>query len=217
LEKNKIKFLLIFLVGFFVFMSLPLSGLSTGIGDILVGSDITENSYLKLEMFLYKADDQHPNYDYYLVELNMFERGYGNDIYVGIWDSRAYSECEASYGNVDCLETFREPDPGLYVLETPGTINFYGFLLDIWLPAGAVSFWFDGGEEKPCWRVDAVMGGFGSVPATREQADFAIGFRVSQDAHVSIRGNCWAKWYRWFLIFLVGVTEGWGSECYIYH
>jgi hypothetical protein len=64
LKKLKLKLILVSLIGFTIFTSLPLYGISTGIDDILVGSDIRTNSYLKLEMYLYKADDQDPNYDY---------------------------------------------------------------------------------------------------------------------------------------------------------
>lgn len=61
------------------------------------------------------------------------------------------------------------------------------------------------------------MGGWGSVPATRNEADFTIGFRVAQGAHVNIYGNCHAAWYRWYFIWLSLVTNGWGTQCHIYH
>ena len=213
---QKIMYLVV--IGFMLINVFPILARSSGIGDILVGSDITENSRLRLEMFLYKANDQDPNYDYYLVELNMFEKAYSNDIFVEIWDIQTYIYCYTSFGDIDALETYREPDPGWYAVETPVTVSYYGFYLDIWLPAGLVSYWYDGSNEnKPRWRVDAIMGGWGSVPATRNEADFTIGFRVSQGAHVTIYANCHAAWYRWFFIWLSRVTYGWGSQCHIYY
>jgi hypothetical protein len=148
----------------------------------------------------------------------MFEYAYRNDISVEIWDIHTYIKCYASFGDVVCLESFREPDPGVRVLETPGSVEFYGVGLDIWLPVGAINFWYGGeGEHEPWWRVGAVMNYAGIIPATRGEADFTIGFRVSQGAHVYIYGNCRAVWYRWLLFWIVYVTSGWGSECYIYH
>lgn len=218
LKKLNLKILLAVLIGFTVFTMLPLIGRSSGIGDILVGSSVTTNSRLKLEMYLYKANDQDPNYDYYLVELHMFERAYSGDIFVEIWDIQTYIYCYASYGSVIALESFREPDPVWYWWETGGYLEFYGCGLNIWLPAGVVSYWYDGGyENRPRWRVDAIIGGWGTLPATRNEADFTIGFRVSQGAHVSIYGNCHAAWYRWYFFWISLVTYGWGSTCYIYY
>jgi len=206
------------IIGFMVINIFPILAKSSGIGDILVGSDITENSYLRLEMFLYKANDEDPNYDYYLVELNMFEKKYSNDIYVEIWDIQTYIYCYASFGSVDALETYREPDPGIKLLETPASVSFYGFGLDIWLPAGSTTYRYNGGNEnQPRWRVDALMGGWGTVPATRNEADFTIGFRVALGAQVNIYANSFAQWYRWYFFWLVRVSYGWGSQCHIYH
>jgi len=77
-------------IGFMAINVFPILARSSGIGDILVDSDITENTRLRLEMFLYKANDQDQNYDYYLVELNMFEKAYSNDVLVEIWDIQTY-------------------------------------------------------------------------------------------------------------------------------
>lgn len=218
MKKLTQKIIYLVIIGFMMINIFPILVKSIGIGDILVGSDITENTRLRLEMFLYKADDDDPNYDYYLVELNMFEKAYENDIYVEIWDIQTYIYCYASFGSVDALETYREADPGLHVWESPASVSFYGFGLDIWLPAGIVSYWYDGGNEyQPRWRVDAAMGGWGTVPATRNEADFTIGFRVSQGAHVNIYANCHAVWYRWYFFWLTRVTYGWGSQCHIYN
>lgn len=214
-SRIKIKILLLC---FLMLTLLPVLAKAGTIDDMLVGSSIQNNDPdLRQEMYLYKANDGDPNYDYYLVEFHLWEERYDGDIYTEIWFIDVYFDFYASFGSVVALQTYREPDPGILLWETPFTLTYYGAGLDIWLPAGSHSFEYVGSEGHCHWHTDAAMGGWGTVPATRSEATYTIGFRVSQDAHVTVYGNARVLWYRWFFFWLQYVRTGWGTTCYIYY
>ena len=59
-------------------------------GTGLVGSDIQTNTYLKAELLVYQANDADPNYDYYLVEFNMFDQKWQNDFFIDVVNTRIW-------------------------------------------------------------------------------------------------------------------------------
>ncbi|MGQ4876087.1 MAG: hypothetical protein ACP6IY_18635 [Promethearchaeia archaeon] len=216
---KKVELILFLFIIFNFVIFFPFFAKSNGIENLIVGSDETQNNLLRLKMYLYKINDQDPNFDYYLVNLNMLEKAYNNDIFVEIWFIRTYIFFNASYGEIVALESFREPDPILYSLEGVYFKLFFEYNLEFSVPTEYVKYWYHNGmNNMPVWDVDALLGGWGIIPATRDNVNFIIGFRVSQGAHVSIRGNCYVLWCLWITPSLkIPIIDGWGENCYIYY
>jgi hypothetical protein len=195
----KVKKYLILMVLVSLF-SIPIFFLTPVKGDdaTLVDSEITQNSYLRMEMYLYKRDDSDPTYDYYLIELNFFEVWYDGNIWRNVWHLNTYIYCWTSDSVIQL--TYREPDPGWQYSPTSATVDFFGFSVPITIGAGQTTYEYS--DSMSHWTTDAINGGWGLYPAIRdgEHADYTIGFRVDDGDTLSAYADTYAKWYKFNFI-----------------
>lgn len=196
-----------------LFMIFALNAKAETPSTTIVASDIETNNLLHQEMIVYKAADADPNWDYYFVKLVMIEKYADWDIYDEIWIKETYFYC--STPGAQALETFMRPQPGYSFWDTGISVSYYGVGIGLWLPAGVTSFWYENDNPRyPNWRTDAAMGGWGTIPVTRRQADNSIAFRVPDGSTFKVAGNNYAVWYKWYVFVAVRSNYGWGAQCY---
>jgi hypothetical protein len=164
---------------------------------ILVDSEIVQNSYLRMEMFLYQRIDWDDEYDYFLVEVNFWEVWYDGNIWRNVWYLDTYIHCYTS--DCDILRSYQYPEAGFRYSPTGITVNFYGFEVPIWVGAGDVDYSYT--DSTSHWTTDAISP-ISVFPAIQDgdHADYTIGFRVPEGAGFYGYASTFAKWYKFNFI-----------------
>lgn len=210
MKKTKIKIFSIFFLGVILFLT---SSILVKADPPIADHDITENSYLKQELIVYKCDDVSNEWDYYLVKLTFWEKYRDWDVWEEIWQTSIYINCLTS--GAEALQTYAQPaDKSFRVLETGVSVSYYGVRIDLWLPAGHTDMTLEDNNQKARWWNDAIMGGWGTVPLTRSSADCSIVFAVPEGAQFRVVANTAAYWWRWYVFVWVYSTAAWGTQCY---
>ncbi|TFG16715.1 MAG: hypothetical protein EU530_11530 [Promethearchaeota archaeon] len=203
---KKVKYMSLFVLIFLFCVPFFFSSTIRASDPWIVDSEIVQNSYLRMEMFLYKdMDEDDENYDYYLVELNFFEVLYSGNIWRNIWYLNTYINC---WSSSEILLTYREPDPGWIASPKSVTLNFNGLLVPLSIGAGYLTYEYT--DSMSHWTSDAINNNFGVYPAIRDgnQADYSIGFRIADGASMSVYADTYAKWYKFNLIWWTYLTAG---------
>ena len=177
-----------------------------GSSDMLVNSEESENTKLRLELRLYKGTESDNTNDYYLVIASIFEVWYSSSSWVNIWDMTTTMTCWTSSGTATILEAYRDPDPGIKWYNTNGQLFFYNVRFPINLPAGKTTWSRNGNTGS--WNIDAYMDSFGNFPVTQNQVDFSLVFKVPQGADVDILVSTYADWYKYYVVMIYYKGEG---------
>ena len=193
-------------------------GIAADTDTKIVGSDIETNTYLKAELIVYQADDADPNYDYYLVEFNMFDQKWQNDYLIDVVNTRIWITAYTYYSSSSkpvALESYREPDPGWRWGASGASVEFYGLTVDLIVPGGQSSFKYTSNYYAVQFGADGNTGIFGWVFVMGGESGATIGFRVPEGKGIRIYASGWCRWYQNWLLVWTHIKDSYTKTTYV--
>ncbi|KKM74455.1 MAG: hypothetical protein K940chlam5_00747 [Candidatus Anoxychlamydiales bacterium] len=113
-------------------------------GATIVGYDMEENSDYKIEMTVYKYDDDSEDLDFYLVKI------WTNDKYNSYYYSRQFVKIFAYTPTAEIRESERRPIPATYTYYSSATITYHGITIHYVIVRGTLttSYWHSSGATQ---------------------------------------------------------------------
>ncbi len=197
-SKKKILLISFVIISVFLLSIKPVHAVAT-----IVGSDYDENSYLRIEMDVYKENDGDPNFDYYFVKVFITDKYSHSD---RILDTQFVKIFCYTQGAEKRLSE-RRPVPGTYYSDQVIQVTLFGVTIPIQIVQGVVttSYWHatTGATQSFSWTYNTA-----NTRAYHIETDmtYTLGYRVPQGNGLSVSAYAQGTWQIWWWIFIIDDT-----------